>query len=89
MPHERIVVGNGSSEILFALARACDYDRAVIPVPSYIDYAAAVRLAGKRSGAACGWTERDDFVLDWNVLEDATARAGTRAAGPAEQSHAA
>ena len=47
VPRERIVVGNGSSEILFALARACDGDRAVIPVPSYIDYAAAVRQAGK------------------------------------------
>ena len=52
VPAEQIVVGNGSTEILFALARACDFDRAVIPVPSYTDYAAAVAAAGRAVDAA-------------------------------------
>ena len=46
---EQIVVGNGSSEILFALARACDYDRAVVPAPAYIDYAEAARICAEAS----------------------------------------
>ena len=44
---EHIVVGNGSSEILAALARALPYDRALVPVPSYSEYAAAVTTAGR------------------------------------------
>jgi adenosylcobyric acid synthase len=44
---EEIVVGNGSTEVFFALARAMPFDRAVIPVPSYIDYATAVQAAGR------------------------------------------
>ena len=43
---EQIVVGNGSSEIFLPWPRAA-FARAVIPVPSYIDYAAAVRAAGR------------------------------------------
>ena len=46
---DQIVIGNGSTEICFALARALPFDRAVIPVPSYADYATAVRAA------ATGW----------------------------------
>jgi histidinol-phosphate/aromatic aminotransferase/cobyric acid decarboxylase-like protein len=42
----QIVVGNGSSEILFAAMAGLELRRAVIPAPSYIDYAAAARRAG-------------------------------------------
>ena len=66
---EEIIVGNGSSEILFALARACHYDRAVIPVPSYIDYAAATQRAGKQV-TPLELDETKGFVLDWKALED-------------------
>ncbi len=65
----KIVVANGSSEILFALARALRYDRALIPVPSYIDYAAAVQRAG-RAVALLPLDERAGFVLDFAALED-------------------
>ena len=58
IPAARIVVGNGSSELLFALARACDYDRAVIPTPSYIDYATAVERRRRRRCAAFRWTSK-------------------------------
>jgi histidinol-phosphate aminotransferase len=65
VPAGQIVVGNGSSEILFALARACRFDRAVIPVPTYGDYAAAVEAAGRPVELVA--TE-DDFRLDWQRL---------------------
>src|ERR1035441_446120 len=44
---EQIVVGNGSTEIFYALARGLAFGRAVIPVPSYSDYAAAMQAAGR------------------------------------------
>ena len=69
VPAGQIVVGNGSSEILFALARGLRYDRALIPVPSYIDYAAAVQRAG-RTVALLPLDERAGFVLDFAALED-------------------
>jgi len=43
---EQIVVGNGSSELLFALPQIAGKRRAIIPVPSYIDYARAASAAG-------------------------------------------
>ncbi len=43
---DRIVVGNGSTEIIFALPRALEISRAVIPVPSYMDYATGAKQAG-------------------------------------------
>ena len=69
---ERIVVGNGSSELLYAVARACEFDRAVIPVPSYIDYATAVEAAG-RPVSCLALKESDDFALDWDALEQSLA----------------
>jgi cobyric acid synthase CobQ/L-threonine-O-3-phosphate decarboxylase len=42
---EQIVVGNGTSELLFATVRALGCRRAVIPVPAYIDYQTACRQA--------------------------------------------
>lgn len=42
---ENIVLGNGSSDILFALFRVLQPQRAVIPVPSYIDYAKSAELS--------------------------------------------
>jgi cobyric acid synthase CobQ/L-threonine-O-3-phosphate decarboxylase len=46
IPPEEIVIGNGSTELLYALPRALPKARAVIPVPSYADYATASELAG-------------------------------------------
>jgi cobyric acid synthase CobQ/L-threonine-O-3-phosphate decarboxylase len=68
VPSEQIVVGNGSSELLFAVARACNDLRAVIPVPSYSDYAAAVEAAG-REVRFHPLREEDGFVLDSDVLD--------------------
>ncbi|MFP4169353.1 MAG: cobyric acid synthase [Desulfonatronovibrionaceae bacterium] len=46
VPAEEIVCGNGSSELLDAALRACSRERAVIPVPAYIDYERSARRAG-------------------------------------------
>jgi len=73
---EQIVVGNGSSEILFALARALEPRRSVIPVPTYIDYAAAARLAGHEVETP-RLEESDGFILRWPALA-AHLRGGER-----------
>jgi cobyric acid synthase CobQ/L-threonine-O-3-phosphate decarboxylase len=65
---DQIVVGNGSTEIFFALARALSFDRAVIAVPSYADYATAVESAG-REVSRLKLQESDAFALDWQTLE--------------------
>jgi cobyric acid synthase CobQ/L-threonine-O-3-phosphate decarboxylase len=71
---EQVVVGNGSSEILAALTRACEYDRALIPVPTYLEYAEAVAAAG-RPVQFFPTENAGDFVLDWPRLES-ELRAG-------------
>jgi cobyric acid synthase CobQ/L-threonine-O-3-phosphate decarboxylase len=65
---EQIVVGNGSTEIFYALARGLAFGRAVVPVPSYSDYAAAMQAAG-REVCFVKLKESEDFALDWQVLE--------------------
>jgi len=46
IPADETIVGNGSTDILYWLPRALKGKRAVVPVPSYADYAAASALAG-------------------------------------------
>ena len=43
---DEILSGNGSTELLYLLAQVAGKKRAVIPVPCYMDYARAARLAG-------------------------------------------
>ncbi len=45
VPVEHVVVGNGSTELLYALPKILDVASALIPVPSYFDYARASELA--------------------------------------------
>jgi len=65
---DEIVVGNGSTEILYALTRALGRIRAVIPVPSYADYAVASRLASMEVEAV-PLEESRGFALDWDRLD--------------------
>ena len=67
-PAEQIVVGNGSTEILFTLARALKCCRAVVPVPCYPDYMTAAREA-EMEVAAFPLEESGGFVLDWSALK--------------------
>jgi adenosylcobyric acid synthase len=64
----RVVVGNGSTEILFALPRVLGVSGAVIAVPSYLDY----RTAVLREGLAVqevALKEADGFAMPWALLE--------------------
>ncbi|MGD1002637.1 MAG: cobyric acid synthase [Candidatus Brocadiia bacterium] len=68
VPAEQIVVGNGSTELLFTTARALKRRRAVIPVPCYVDYVTAAREA-EMEVALLSLDERAGFALDWSALE--------------------
>lgn len=46
VPAAAVIPANGSTELLYLLPRVLERKRAVIPVPSYIDYVRAVRQAG-------------------------------------------
>jgi histidinol-phosphate/aromatic aminotransferase/cobyric acid decarboxylase-like protein len=43
VPPEEVVVGNGSSDLLYVLPRAFRVSRVVVPVPSYVDTACSTR----------------------------------------------
>jgi L-threonine-O-3-phosphate decarboxylase len=43
---DQLIVGNGSTEILYLLPRVLSSRLAVIPVPSYLDYTRVARLTG-------------------------------------------
>jgi len=65
---EQVVVGNGSTEILYALPRALGVARALIPVPGYIDYAAAAARGGLETECVVLEAAKG-FALDWPSLE--------------------
>ncbi len=64
-----IVVGNGSTELLYLLPQALPFTKALIAVPAYIDYARAAQIAG----LPIEWhslTKSEGFRLDPDRLED-------------------
>jgi cobyric acid synthase CobQ/L-threonine-O-3-phosphate decarboxylase len=64
----QIVVGNGSTEILFALPQVLGVSGALIPVPSYLDY----RTAALRQGLDVEevvLAEADGFAMPWTAVE--------------------
>lgn len=65
---DHILVGNGSTELLFLIARALPLRRAVIPVPSYIDYETAASQANLEI-KFIGIDESKDFQLDLDSLK--------------------
>ncbi len=67
---DQVLVGNGSTELLYTAVRALKKTRALIPAPSYIDYgraAAAVNLAVDYLPLA----EKRGFALDLDALAEA------------------
>ncbi|MDQ7830192.1 MAG: cobyric acid synthase [Desulfovibrionaceae bacterium] len=82
VPQETLVAGNGTSDLLFALARAARgpggtggadgpvWSRAVVVAPCYVDYRRACERAGLAVTAFLTPPERD-FVLDFAELEAA------------------
>ncbi len=63
-----IVVGNGTSELLFAITNTVRAKRALIPVPSYIDYATACKAAGL-AVQYFYLLEENNFYLDCEALK--------------------
>ncbi|WP_419174772.1 cobyric acid synthase [Desulfosediminicola sp.] len=64
---DQVIPANGSTELLYILPRLLGCKRAVIPVPSYIDYVRAVELAGLEV-LPLVLKEDDDFQLDLKEL---------------------
>ncbi len=65
---DTVLVGNGSTELIYLLPQALERSRAVVPVPSYADYVTACRRAGY-SVELARLRESDDFRLDYEELE--------------------
>ena len=64
---EEVLVGNGSTELLYLIPRITDSQRAVIPMPAYADYAKASQLAGLDVERLI-LQESDGFALDFARL---------------------
>ncbi len=66
---DEVLFGNGSTELIYTIPRAFDKKRAVIPVPSYSDYAAACELAGL-SVERLPLLEDEGFILNPKRLQE-------------------
>ncbi len=60
---DEVIAGNGSTEILYLLPRVLKTSRAIIPVPSYLDYASAAELGGMQV-EKMPLMEEEEFVLN-------------------------
>ncbi len=67
IPRTHIVVGNGTTELLYAYMRTVPCKRALIVVPSYVDYVRAAEIAGLTVENVV-LREEDDFILDPDKL---------------------
>ncbi len=65
---DQILVGNGSTELIYLIPQALGTSRAVIPVPSYADYATASEFAGLTI-ETFPLKEEAGFVLDCDALD--------------------
>lgn len=78
VPAERIVTGNGASEIIFALPRIRGVQHAIIPCPAYGDYRHACLAAGVTT-TMYNLNGDESFRLDFDVLESHIVKsAGAR-----------
>ncbi|MBU0480906.1 MAG: cobyric acid synthase [Proteobacteria bacterium] len=64
---DQLLAANGSTEIIYALPRALDVKRAVVPVPSYSDYRRAAELAGLKV-LSLPLVAEDGFRVDFAAL---------------------
>jgi cobyric acid synthase CobQ/L-threonine-O-3-phosphate decarboxylase len=70
VPQDRLIAGNGTSELLFALTRAAKYRRGLVPVPSYCDYQTACQRAGMEV-TLLPFREENGFALSPEALSRA------------------
>lgn len=66
---ENIVVANGTTELLYVITRTVPFKRALIPVPSYVDYIRAAELGGLHVETFV-MTEGEQFGLQLKKLAD-------------------
>jgi len=67
---DEILIGNGSTELFYLLPHALKVRHALIPVPSYVDYASAARVAGLKIDTL-PLSGETGFALDFDQLEAA------------------
>ncbi|HEY3320000.1 MAG TPA: cobyric acid synthase [Planctomycetota bacterium] len=72
-----ILIGNGSTELLYLLPQALKAAHAIVPVPSYSDYARAARLGGC-SVTTLPLSEGAGFALDLSALDVCVRSASAR-----------
>lgn len=65
---DHVVLGNGSTELIFALPRVLGMTRAVIPAPCYVDYSRAAEMGGLEV-EFFPMPEEQGFVLDCQALQ--------------------
>ncbi len=65
---DEVLIGNGSTELFYLLPTALDLQQALIPAPSYVDYASAARVAGLRV-LTLPLSADTGFALDFAALE--------------------
>ncbi|WP_457577735.1 cobyric acid synthase [Desulfomarina sp.] len=66
---ECVIAANGTTELLYVLARVLPVSGALIPVPSYVDYIKASELAGL-AVRTLQMREEDHFNLSFDRLEE-------------------
>lgn len=66
--YQKIVVSNGTSELLYLLLQVLAPHRVVIPVPSYIDYVHAAQISGS-AVTTLELKPDNGFVLDCTLLD--------------------
>ncbi len=76
VPENRVLPGNGSTELLYGITRVAGVRRAVIPVPSYGDYTTSCELAGL-DVHFLHLQDDQDFRLDLSLLEEEIRKDGS------------
>lgn len=65
---EEVLIGNGSTELFYLLPTALKVRQALIPVPSYVDYVNAARIAGL-TVHTLPMSAEEGFTIDFDHLE--------------------
>lgn len=64
VPAQNLVCGNGSTELIYLLARALRPRRVLVPAPTFSEYERACGLNDGSSCIRCHLTARDGFAID-------------------------
>ncbi|APG27458.1 threonine-phosphate decarboxylase [Syntrophotalea acetylenivorans] len=67
---DEVLLGNGSTELFYLLPSALGVHHALIPIPSYVDYATTAKIAGLTVHPLT-LADDDGFALDFDRLESA------------------